>query len=113
MGCLFCDIATGGIPARRVYDDEQCVAFEDIHPQAPAHVLVVPRLHLASLSDATAQHEMLLGHLMRVASEIARARGLAEDGYRVVVNCGEGAGQSVLHLHLHLLGGRRLGWPPG
>jgi len=113
MGCLFCDIASGTIPSRRVHDDERCVAFEDIGPQAPTHLLVVPREHLATLNDATEQHEALLGHLLRVASELARNRGLAEDGYRVVVNCGEGAGQSVFHLHLHLLGGRRLGWPPG
>jgi histidine triad (HIT) family protein len=113
MACLFCDIVSGKIPSRRVHDDPLCVAFEDIHPQAPTHLLVVPREHLPMLSDAEERHEGMLGHLVRVASDLARARGLAEDGYRVVVNCGEGAGQSVFHLHLHLLGGRRLGWPPG
>ena len=113
MACLFCDIVSGKIPSRRLHDDPLCVAFEDIHPQAPTHVLVVPREHLAMLSDAGERHEGMLGHLMRVASDLARARGIADDGYRVVVNCGEGAGQSVFHLHLHLLGGRRLGWPPG
>jgi len=113
MGCLFCDIASGNIPSRRVHDDEQCVAFEDIQPQAPTHLLVVPREHLATLNDTSEQHEALLGHLVRVAGDLARTRGLADGGYRLVVNCGEGAGQSVFHLHLHLLGGRRLGWPPG
>ena len=113
MGCLFCDIASGEIPSRRVHEDERSVAFEDIHPQAPTHLLVVPREHLATLNDATPEHEPLLGHLLRVAGDLARARGLAEGGYRVVVNCGEGAGQSVFHLHLHLLAGRPFAWPPG
>ena len=113
MSCLFCDIASGKIASLQVHQDPRCVAFEDIQPQAPAHVLVVPREHIASLNDVTEGHEALLGHLVRVASELARARGLGEAGYRLVVNCGEGAGQSVFHLHLHLLGGRRLGWPPG
>jgi histidine triad (HIT) family protein len=113
MGCLFCDIASGKIPSRQVHDDSLCVAFEDIHPQAPTHLLVVPREHLATLGDADERHEAALGHVLRVAGDLARARGLASDGYRVVVNCGEGAGQSVFHLHVHLLGGRRFGWPPG
>ena len=113
MGCLFCDIASGKIPSRQVHDDERCIAFEDIHPQAPTHVLVVPREHLATLNDASESHEALLGHLVGVASRLARTRGLAEDGYRLVMNCGEWAGQSVFHLHLHLLGGRRFRWPPG
>jgi histidine triad (HIT) family protein len=111
MGCLFCDIVTGRIPSKRLHEDETCVAFEDIHPQAPSHLLVVPRQHLARVSDLTAAHEGMMGHLVRVAGDLALARG--QGSYRLVLNCGEEAGQSVFHLHLHLLAGRRMGWPPG
>ena len=109
--CLFCRIAAREIPARIVHEDADVVAFHDIAPQAPAHVLVVPRRHVASLADAGAGDRPLLGTLLGAAAEIAGREGL--DAYRVVINNGEGAGQSVFHLHLHLLGGRRLGWPPG
>lgn len=109
--CLFCRIVARDIPARIVHEDADVVAFHDIAPQAPAHVLVVPRRHVASLADAGAGDRPLLGTLLGAAAEIARREGL--DAYRVVINNGEGAGQSVFHLHLHLLGGRRLGWPPG
>jgi histidine triad (HIT) family protein len=113
MSCLFCKIIAGEIGSKRVHEDELAVAFEDIQPQAPTHVLVVPRAHLATVNDVTAEHEALVGHLVRVAQRIAVQRGHGESGYRLVLNCQEGAGQSVFHLHLHLLGGRRFRWPPG
>ncbi len=112
MSCLFCKIVDGSIPSTPVYQDEQCYAFADINPQAPAHLLIVPRQHIASLAETDAGSGPLLGHLMGVAADVARAKGLAK-GYRVVVNTGPDGGQSVDHLHLHLLGGRALAWPPG
>jgi histidine triad (HIT) family protein len=112
MSCLFCKIVEGAIPSKPVYQDEHCYAFADINPQAPVHVLVVPRRHLDSLAEATAEDKTLLGHLQWVAAEIARQNQLG-NGYRVVVNTGEDGGQSVEHLHVHLLGGRALSWPPG
>lgn len=112
MSCIFCKIAEGSIPSTAVYQDEQCYAFADLHPQAPAHVLIVPREHIASLSQAVDGHRQLLGHLLWVAAEIARSKGLGK-GYRVVINNGEDGGQTVDHLHLHLLGGRAMHWPPG
>ena len=111
--CLFCRIATGAIPAARLHEDDRCVAFRDIQPQAPVHVLVVPREHVASASSLEAQHEALAGHLLRVGAKVAAEAGLAETGYRLVFNTGPDAGQSVLHLHLHVLGGRSMSWPPG
>lgn len=111
--CLFCRIATGEIPSRQVYRDDTVVAFEDIQPRAPVHVLVIPRTHIATLDDTIPEHETLLGHLVFVATQIARERGIAEPGYRLVLNCNAQAGQSVWHVHLHLLGGRDLAWPPG
>ena len=113
MSCLFCRIRDGEIPAKRVHEDEQCLAFEDIHPQAPTHVLVIPRKHIATSLDITAEDEGVLGHLHRVAADIARARGFATDGFRTVMNTNAGAGQTVFHIHLHLLAGRSLSWPPG
>jgi histidine triad (HIT) family protein len=112
MSCLFCKIINGKIPSTAVYEDEQCYAFVDAHPQAPVHVLVVPREHIESLDDTDPSDCALLGHLLWAAAEIAHARNLAE-GYRVVINTGQDAGQSVDHLHVHLLGGRPLAWPPG
>ena len=112
MSCLFCRIVSGEIPSTPVYQDELAYAFADINPRAPVHVLVVPREHIASINDAGPQHEALIGHLMAVAAEIARARRLSR-GYRVVTNVGEDGGQTVDHLHLHLLGGRAMTWPPG
>lgn len=110
--CLFCRIIAGEIPSRKVFEDEQIYAFEDIHPGAPTHLLLVPKRHLADLAAATATDEGLLGRLQLQAAELARRRGLGS-GYRTVLNVGPDAGQSVFHLHLHLLGGRPLAWPPG
>ena len=110
--CLFCKIAAKQIPAKIVYEDPDVFAFEDIGPQAPTHLLICPRKHIASLDEASAGDELMLGRLQTVAAKLARDRNLAE-GYRTVVNTGRDAGQSVLHLHLHLLGGRSLRWPPG
>ncbi|MGA2832151.1 MAG: histidine triad nucleotide-binding protein [Terracidiphilus sp.] len=112
MSCLFCKIIDGTIPSKAVYEDELCYAFADIHPQAPVHVLVAPREHIASVDDIDKSDGLLLGHLLWAASEIAREKGLAK-GYRLVVNAGEDGGQTVDHLHVHLLGGRSLTWPPG
>lgn len=111
--CIFCRIAAGKQPAKLLYQDELAVAFEDIHPRAPVHVLVIPRKHLANLQAMGAEDEALVGHLMRVANQVAADKGVAGSGYRVVVNVGGDAGQSVDHLHVHVLGGRPLGWPPG
>ena len=111
-GCIFCDIARGTIPARLAHEDERVVAFHDLAPQAPTHILVVPRAHLADLDDAAPDHAELLGHLLLGAKDVAAKAGLG-DGYRVVINRGPDAGQTVHHLHVHVLGGRKLGWPPG
>jgi histidine triad (HIT) family protein len=113
MACLFCEIVAGRNPARIVHQDEDVVAFHDIRPQAPVHVLVVPRRHLTSLIDLEAGDDTLAGALVRTARDVARQLGVARDGFRLVFNCGEDAGYSVHHIHLHLLGGRQLGWPPG
>ena len=112
MSCIFCKIIDGSIPSTPVYQDDQSVAFDDLHAQAPIHTLVVPREHIASLGAAANHHKPLLGHLMWVASEVARLKGLGK-GYRVVVNNGSDGGQTVDHLHLHVLGGRAMNWPPG
>ncbi|HEU5350056.1 MAG TPA: histidine triad nucleotide-binding protein [Terracidiphilus sp.] len=112
MSCLFCKIISGTIPSAAVYQDDLCYAFSDINPQAPVHVLIVPRVHIASLAETDDAQSGLLGHLLRVAARIAREKGLSK-GYRVVVNNGEDGGQSVDHLHVHVLGGRPMTWPPG
>jgi len=112
MSCLFCKIVEGTIPSTAVYQDELCYAFADINPQAPVHVLIVPREHIDSLAECNEGNRALLGHLALAAAEIARAKGLAK-GYRVVINTGADGGQTVDHLHVHLLGGRSLTWPPG
>ena len=111
--CLFCRIARKEIPAKIVYDDRQVVAFEDINPQAPTHTLVISKSHYATLNDVGAEQEGLLGYMMLVAARVAKDKGLHSEGYRLVANCLESAGQSVFHIHLHLLGGRRFAWPPG
>ncbi len=111
--CLFCRIIAGEIPATLAHQDAHVVAFEDISPKAPVHVLVCPRKHLATLNDVAESDETALGHIVRVAARIAADRGVAERGYRLVANCQAGAGQSVFHVHFHLLAGRPLGWPPG
>jgi histidine triad (HIT) family protein len=110
--CLFCKIAAKKIPSKLVYEDDEVFAFEDIGPQAPTHILICPRKHFASLHDATAEDQSVLGKLQLVAAQLARKLNLLR-GYRTVVNNGEEAGQSVFHLHLHLLGGRVFRWPPG
>jgi histidine triad (HIT) family protein len=111
--CLFCRIAAGTIPATLVHEGERLVAFRDISPQAPLHVLIIPREHVASLHDADPEHGGLLGEALLLAAEIARLEGVAEGGYRTVINTGDHGGQTVHHLHVHLLAGRALGWPPG
>jgi histidine triad (HIT) family protein len=113
MDCLFCRIIAGEIPADVVYQDNRSIAFRDINPQAPVHVLVIPHEHIESLDEAGQKDEALLGHLLRVAARVANEQGLSESGYRTVINNGAGAGQSVLHVHVHVLGGRSLNWPPG
>jgi len=110
--CLFCKIVAGQIPANRVFEDELCVIFPDIRPQAPTHLLIVPREHISSQAKALAGHKPLLGHLLAAAASAAREHKL-DNGYRVVINTGDDGGQTVHHLHLHLLGGRPMGWPPG
>jgi len=112
MSCLFCKIVDGSIPSKAVYEDELCYAFADLHPQAPVHILVVPREHIASMDDTDKADTALLGHLLWAAAEVAREKSLVK-GYRLVVNTGEDGGQTVEHLHVHLLGGRPLAWPPG
>lgn len=109
--CLFCRIVRKEIPAKLVAEDEHCVAFRDINPQAPVHVLVIPRAHVPSLNQAT--DAAMIGRLSLMAADIARSEGVAESGYRTVINTNAGAGQTVFHVHLHLLGGRALHWPPG
>ena len=111
--CLFCKIIDRDIPAALVHEDDDLVAFEDINPQAPTHVLIVPRRHIPTLNDLTADDQDLVGRMVRRAALIARARGFADAGYRTVFNCNAAAGQSVFHIHLHLLAGRDLTWPPG
>jgi histidine triad (HIT) family protein len=110
--CLFCRIVAQELPAELVHQDERAVVIRDLNPQAPTHLLVIPQEHLESLDEASHKDEALLGHLLRVAARVANAAGLA-DGYRTVINNGAGAGQSVFHLHVHVLGGRPLNWPPG
>ena len=111
--CLFRRIVAGDIPAKIAYQDDDVVAFHDINPQAPLHVLVIPRKHIATINDLQADDAEVVGKLFLAAKKIAREAGYEEDGYRVVMNCGADAGQTVSHLHLHLLAGRRLMWPPG
>ena len=111
--CLFCRIASGEIPSKKAYEDEEFYAFHDIHPQAPVHVLLIPKEHIASIDEMAEGHVGLGGRLLLRAARIANELGISESGYRVVTNRGEGAGQSVFHVHFHLLGGRPMRWPPG
>jgi histidine triad (HIT) family protein len=111
--CLFCKIATGAIPSKIVYQDEDVVAFEDINPQAPKHILLIPRQHIASIADLTLNDGPILAKLFITAQKLAHDMGIDEGGYRFLTNVGPDAGQSVFHLHFHLLGGRKFGWPPG
>ncbi|HWZ81990.1 MAG TPA: histidine triad nucleotide-binding protein [Terriglobales bacterium] len=110
--CLFCRIVRGEVPAKKVYEDEHTLAFDDINPQAPTHVLIIPKKHVAGLKEAQDEDAELVGRCHLAAAEIARQRSI-ENGYRTVLNVGPGAGQSVFHMHVHLLGGRALHWPPG
>jgi histidine triad (HIT) family protein len=111
--CLFCKIVKGEIPADIVYESETAFAFRDINPKAPTHVLVIPRKHISTINDIGTDDETILGSLYTAAREIAAQEGIAEDGYRAVMNCNEAAGQSVFHIHLHVMGGRFMSWPPG
>ncbi|MCR4409401.1 MAG: histidine triad nucleotide-binding protein [Candidatus Saccharicenans sp.] len=111
--CIFCKIVRKEIPARIVYEDDEFLAFDDIRPQAPVHTLIIPKKHLPSLKEAGPDEAGLLGRILIRAAEIARLKGIDHSGYRVVVNTGPDSGQEVFHIHFHLLGGRRLGWPPG
>ena len=111
--CVFCQIASGKIPVKAVHQDEEIFAFEDANPQAPVHVLVIPKRHLVGLNEATETDRGLLGRLLETATLVATKKGIAESGYRIVTNTGRNGGQTVFHLHLHVLGGRRMTWPPG
>ncbi|HSP00259.1 MAG TPA: histidine triad nucleotide-binding protein [Thioalkalivibrio sp.] len=111
--CIFCKIAAGDIPSEFVYEDDQVLAFRDLNPQAPLHVLVIPRKHIDTLNDLTPDVEQLVGRMYLAARQVARDAGLDERGYRTVMNCNSEGGQSVYHIHLHVLGGRAMQWPPG
>ena len=113
MSCLFCKIIAGEIPAARVYEDDQVIAFNDINPQAPMHVLVVPKWHVATLNDLSEADDALVGAMVRVAAKVAKDQGHDGRGFRTVFNCNAQAGQTVFHIHLHVLGGRAMSWPPG
>lgn len=109
--CLFCKMATGQIRPDVVYEDENLLAFRDIHPQAPVHVLIIPKVHISTLNDL--DDAVLAGQLLQAAAKVAKQEGLSDDGYRTVINCNKHGGQEVHHLHLHILGGRQMHWPPG
>jgi histidine triad (HIT) family protein len=113
MSCLFCKIVAGEIPSKRVYEDDELLAFEDIKPEAPVHILVIPKRHIDSLNELQSSDDQLVGSMLRRAAAIAQDRGISESGYRTVFNCNSNAGQTVFHIHLHVLGGRRMSWPPG
>ena len=112
MDCVFCKIAAGEIPAKKAYEDDVCLAFYDLEPQAPVHVLLIPKQHIGSVSEITSENSAVVAHIFEVAGRLAKELGL-EKGYRIVTNCGEDGGQSVTNLHFNLLGGRAMGWPPG
>jgi histidine triad (HIT) family protein len=111
--CIFCRIADKKIPAKIIYEDSESIAFEDINPQAPVHTLVIPKKHIPTLLDLKKEDSILIGHLIMVANKIAKDKGIAERGFRIVTNCNPESGQTVYHIHLHILGGRRMNWPPG
>lgn len=113
MDCLFCKIAEGKIPAQLIFQDDEVIAFRDINPQAPTHILLVPRRHISTLNDLTPADVALAGKLILQAKKLAEEEGIAEGGYRTIFNCNRDGGQSVYHIHLHLIGGRALHWPPG
>ena len=111
--CLFCKIVAGDIPSTKVYEDDRVYAFNDIEPQAPIHIIIVPKMHISSSNELTDDNAEVIGHIFAVAAKIAKEKGFAEKGWRIVNNCGEDGGQTVGHIHFHLLAGRNLGWPPG
>ncbi|MBN1684684.1 MAG: histidine triad nucleotide-binding protein [Gammaproteobacteria bacterium] len=111
--CIFCKIINKEIPAKIIYEDDRVVAFDDIEPQAPVHVLIIPKEHVATLNDLTEEHTELVGYMTQVAKKLAKELGIDEKGYRVLMNCNRQGGQAVYHIHLHLLGGRQMHWPPG
>ena len=111
--CLFCKIVKGEIPCTKVYEDDKVFSFKDIDPKAPVHILIVPKKHISSLNEITEEDSELIAYIFTVIKKLAKELGVAESGYRVVSNCGEDGGQSVFHIHFHLLGGRTLQWPPG
>jgi histidine triad (HIT) family protein len=111
--CLFCGIAAGEIPAKIVFNDEKVVAFEDIKPQAPTHIIIIPRKHIPTVLDLGEEDRELVGHIYLVANQIAAEKSLTQNGFRLVTNCKKSAGQEIFHLHIHMLGGRDFGWPPG
>lgn len=111
--CIFCKIIKGEIPSKVAYEDERVFAFNDINPQSPVHILIIPKKHISTILDIEEKDCELIGHIHRVAANLAKEAGIADEGFRLVSNCNAGAGQSVFHLHFHLLGGRRLEWPPG
>lgn len=113
MDCLFCKIAQGTIPATVIFEDKELIAFRDIKPQAPTHILVIPKRHIATINDTVADEAQLLGSMILCAKQLAREEGLSDSGYRLVFNINSGGGQEVYHIHLHLLGGRQMTWPPG
>ena len=113
MDCLFCKVAAGQIPAKIIYRDDVVVAFDDINPQAPQHKLIIPLKHISTLNDLQPEDNELIGHMLQTAKKLAKNSDIADAGYRVVMNCNAGAGQTVFHIHLHLLGGRPMLWPPG
>ncbi|KNF09353.1 hypothetical protein CLPU_3c01310 [Gottschalkia purinilytica] len=111
--CIFCKIVKGEIPAKKVYEDDKVIAFNDISPQSPIHILVIPKNHISSANDINDENKEIIGHIFSVISNIAKSEGIADKGYRIVNNCGEDGGQTVSHIHFHILGGRQLQWPPG
>ena len=113
MDCLFCKIVAGEIPSTKVYEDDSAYAFLDIEPQAPTHIIIVPKQHIASANELTDDNAEVVGHIFAVAAKLAQEQGFAENGWRIVNNCGKDGGQTVGHLHFHVLAGRNLGWPPG
>ncbi len=113
MDCLFCKIASGDIPSKKAYEDELVYAFHDIDPQAPVHILIIPKKHIASADEVTSENSAVVAHIFEVAAKLAKDNGLSANGYRIVTNIGEAGGQTVKHLHFHLMGGRNFTWPAG
>ncbi len=113
MKCIFCEIAEKKIPAKIIYEDEFVMAFDDINPQAPLHILVIPKRHIPTILDINEEDNLLLGYLFQIANKIAKDKKIAERGFRLIINCNPEAGQTIYHLHLHILGGRLMHWPPG